>query len=130
MNSTLMVSDSSSVTSYSTTIDSYIDQEPLNITDPDWFQFLLDHRQLIRENSIENILTEEVMYVHRYRIRKYLKSLKNYSPDLELAFRVVNRLGSNMDFNLSLQSVYVPDKRYVTELRRKYNTNKSKLNKL
>ena len=46
------------------------------------------------------------------------------------AFRVVNKLHSEMEFTLDLGEVYIPDAAYVRELRNKYTTVKAQQNRI
>jgi len=103
--------------------------ETLNHREPSWILYLQDHRELLRNNSHRLYVNAEVMYKYRYRPRKFLSN--NQSADeLELAFMITNRFKSNMDFNLGVTEVYIPDRRYVEELRKMWTTTQQQIKKL
>lgn len=97
-----------------------------------WVQFLLDHREWLinREKTTVIELTEATMLRYRYRIEDYLDSFPNRYPWMAMAFRVVNRLHSNQDFNLSLKTVYMPSADDIMILYQKYKVNQAQLRKI
>lgn len=108
-----------------------IRNEDLHMAYGPWIQFLQDHRMLIREqHSSKIMLTEEIMNRYQYRVRSFLSEHLNYTKDLDQAFRVVNKLNSDMDFILDLQEVYIPDPAYISELRDSFMTALSQIKKL
>ena len=103
------------------------------LTEDDWIQFLMDHREYMRARSTPYLLTEKDMMRYSYRIRDFLKDNVGdgqSSADCEQAFKVINRLGSNLDFNSSLRLVYIPKTTMITEIRKDYNTCQQQIKKL
>lgn len=125
----MQISTSEFNASFSTVIDKLFKRETQNLTDDDWIHFLQDHRDLIKKTSKYLELDEQTMYRYRYRIRDFLTN-KGYVLGAEQAFRVVNRLDSDLDFDLTLTGVWMPDDSFISELRRKYATNLAKQKKM
>lgn len=94
-----------------------------------WVQFLYDYRDFIKANSDYRLLNEATMNRFQYRIRDYLLDL-GLPGSLDQAFKIVNRLGGDIEFNHSLTGVYVPRVAYLTKLKRAYSTLKTKCSKL
>jgi len=128
----VITSTSNDNASFSKTIDERIASDAYVINEDDWMQFLRDHIDLIREHSKLVPVNEQTMLYYRYRIRDFLKRADNINsiPSIEQIFRVANRLGSNRNFDTTLTSVYVPSISYAAELKRKYVTLRTKINKL
>lgn len=118
------ISNSPHNTPYSQKIQRTFDYEIHALNDDDWLQFLKDHKEQIKENSVLETLTEEVMYIYRYRIRDYLRG-HGRNKGMEQAFRIVNRLYSDLDFDLTVSAVYIPMNEYLNELRQQFNTNRA-----
>ena len=119
----MLVSNTDQNESFTVEIERKIKSLPHMVTDDAWIQFLQDHYQELKEHSTYIQLTEAILYRYRYRISDYLLEQHNLRLGPEQAFRVVNRLHNDMDFNLGLLGVWVPDISYVTELRHRYSTN-------
>lgn len=100
-------------------------RDTLNLTDDSWVRFIIDHRELIIENSKLTVVSPEDMYRYRYRIRDFLIEKCNFSKNAEIVFRVINRLYNDMDFDLTISKVYIPDTNYLNKLRGRYATVKS-----
>lgn len=113
-----------------TTLASMIASDNLNDTSSEWYHFLVDFRDNIKDNSTEVVLDDSIMTRYKYRIRDYLKEKQYNYVGLELAFKVVNRFTTDADFNSSVTTVYVPALNYIKTLRKEFNTWKSKYNKL
>lgn len=127
----MIISQSDSNAPFSQYLTSIIRNEELHMSYGPWIQFLQDHRMLIREkHSTVMTLTEQIMDRYQYRVRSFLNEHLNYTKDLDQAFRVVNKLNSEMDFTLSLQEVYIPDPAYISELRDSFITALSQIKKL
>ena len=118
----MQISSSKDNTPFSDVLRKLISRESQNLPSEDWIHFLQDHRMLIEQNSTTYTLDEETMLRYRYRIRDFLKEVAGYRSGMEQAFRVVNRLHNDQEFDLRLTSVFIPNNNFVTELRRMYNT--------
>ena len=116
------VSISENNTSVSADLLKLNEDEIQNPDDAGWMQFLRDHRELIISGSTWVPLTEETMFRYRYRIRDFIVDILKLPVGLDAAFRVINRLGSDSDFNLSLDGCWAPDNSQVIELRHRFDT--------
>lgn len=96
--------------------------EAQNSNDPRWWQFLRDHREIIIAQSSWLELTEETMMRYRYRIRDFIVNVLKLPVANEVAFRVINRLGSNSDFNSTLDGCWVPTNAQILDLFHRFNT--------
>ena len=123
----LLISNSDLNTSFISNIQYNMNQEILNDSTESWLQYLRDHRSLIKENSDHVTIDGETIHKFRYRIRKYLRNINKTYAELELAFRIVNRLNSDRDFNESITEVYIPHYNYIVELRKMYITVQSQM---
>lgn len=118
----MLISSSDNNLSYQYQLLAQSDAEALNDPDYEWIHYLQDHRELMRENSTVIAINETNMTLYRYRPRKFLDNV-GAKEELEVAFRVVNRIGSDMEFSeYYYDSVYVPNYEYVYDLRRMYVT--------
>ena len=127
----MLKSTSENNVSFSQYLTQTIRGEDLHMAYAPWIQFLQDHRILIRkEHSTIIPLTEQIMDRYQYRIRSFLSEHLNYTKEMDQAFRVVNKLNSEMDFTVALQEVYVPDPAYISELRDSFITMLSQLKKI
>jgi hypothetical protein len=125
----MIISNSDSNGSFTENIDYDINNEPLDDVDPDWIQFVQDHREYITTRSTLVEITPNEMVYYKYRIRKYL-TYKGYNPGLEMAFRTINHLRNNNDFDEDITKVYLPNSEVLNELRRSYKTLQSQIKKL
>lgn len=110
-------------TSFTSYLKQKISRQKQMVLEDDWIIFLQDHKEIIKENSTWEELTEATMKRYQYRIRDFLLDRK-HQFGMEQAFRVVNRLHSDMDFVMGLDGVWIPNDKYITELRDQYYTNK------
>lgn len=116
--------------SYVDALENTLDHQILSLDRDDWFQFLLDHREQIRSKATTIKITDELMLRYRYRILDFLNEVHSFSQGGEQAFRIINRLYNDMDFNDSLTEVYIPDAKQLQDLRARYQTCISKEKKL
>lgn len=96
-----------------------------NSTDSSWKQFLYDHKELIRKKSKRSgYLVEKDLIKYRYSIRRYIKEVFDSTGSIELAFRIVNNLPDNVEFEPKLlgTKVYIPLPSYIQELRNEFKT--------
>ena len=115
--------------SFTVTIDTLSSRARLHVPEPDWVHFLQDHFEKLRENSTYMTLDEKTMLRYQYRISDFLNDLQK-TLGCDQAFRIANRLHSDLDFNLSLEGVHIPSEAYLSELRMRYLTNKTVYNSL
>ena len=101
-----------------------------NNTDTAWRQFLEDHVPQLKRNATAIVMDEADMRRFQYRVRDYCE--EKSTRHVELAFRIVNRLGADTDFNSSLvgHTIYVPSTDHVIELHNQYTTNLAMLKKI
>lgn len=125
--SELLISNSDSNTSYGSHVAYKLNQEILNDSTESWIQYLRDHRSLIKEHSDHIDIDGETIHKFKYRIRKYLYNINMSYEELELAFRIVNRLNNDRDFNEEITEVYLPRYNYIVELRKMYVTVQSQI---
>lgn len=125
-----MLSNSTANRSFRDEVDTTINRETLSLANDAWIQFLLDHRSMIIEHSKLVEISQETLYRYRYRIRDYLKEVHSDNYGLDQIFRIINRLYNDLDFNLTLTHVYVPDTQYCLNLRKKYQTAQAKQKKI
>lgn len=96
-----------------------------NTADPDWKQFLYDHKELIRAKSKRSgYVVEKDLIKYRYSIRRYICEVFDDTGSIELAFRIVNDLPDDVEFdpNLLGTKFYIPSSSYIQELRNQYKT--------
>lgn len=126
----MIISNSDENTSLSVALQSQIDNDKFLDPDSAWLHYLQDHRSLIRQHSSVVTINETKLLTCRYRIRKFLRD-NDISDDLELVFRVINRIPDEQMFTeKNYDRVYIPSKQYIEELRKMFRTLKSKVDKL
>ena len=126
----MYVSNATTNKPFTNTIRAHLRERPFHLTESDWIQFLQDHRILLRQHSTIVSLTEALMNRYQYCINSFLQENQNTVVGMDQAFRVANKLHSEMEFTLALGEVYVPSVTYVRELRNKYTTLKAQKNRL
>ena len=127
-----MISKGSHNRSFTKAIDALTRGRLTTIPDPKWFQFLLDHDRYISYYPTTKplLVTETLMTRYAYRVRDYL--LDHADVSVELAFRIINRLEDDKDFNFSLVGdvLLVPKSDLILELYSQYKTNLAQLKKI
>lgn len=103
--------------------------EEFNKKEESWIQYLQDYRDFIRSHSKIMLVNGEILRKYVYRPRKFL-SEHGSSDDMELAFMIANRLRFVTDFNLELTKVYIPDRNYISQLRKMYLTLQNQIKRL
>lgn len=126
----MYVSNANTNRSFAATIRSNLNGRPFHLTESAWIRFLQDHLVLLRQHSTVVQLTEATMNRYQYCINSFLEEDQNQVVGTDQAFRVVNKLHSEMEFTLDLGEVYIPDAAYVRELRNKYTTVKAQQNRI
>lgn len=126
----MYVSNANTNRSFASTIRSNLSGRPFHLTESAWIRFLQDHLVLLRQHSTVVQLTEATMNRYQYCINSFLEEDQNQVVGTDQAFRVVNKLHSEMEFTLDLGEVYIPDAAYVRELRNKYTTVKAQQNRI
>lgn len=91
----------------------------LNVPEPEWIQYLKDHRRYLIEKSVNWYINPDQMGKYRYRLEEYLQSI-NCSIPAWLVF-YLNQIDSNIEFN-NLEYILIPNEKYLDELRKSYNT--------
>lgn len=119
---------SKEVTSYTAKMAGYISRNNYFLSDDLWIQFLQDHREILKASATYYEITEELMVKYKYRVRDFVVE-KLGSINYEQPFRVLNRLGSDLEFSISLIGVYIPNIQTIHTLRNQYNTFSKKYNK-
>lgn len=125
----MLISNNKSNQSFTGVMQYLINTYTLNEADSDWVHYLQDHREYIQERSNKVTIDPSEMVYYRYRIRKYLQHRGN-SVDCELAFRLINYIKSDLDFNESITEVYIPPVSVIRELQRSYATLQTQIRKL
>lgn len=119
----MQISSTERNTSFTNTIDGLISRDTQHVPEKAWVHFLQDHYVLLLQHSVYVVLDEKALLRYQYRISDYLRDT-GLTLGADQAFRVVNRLHSDLDFNMSITGVYLPSEDYVDELRKLYATNK------
>jgi len=125
----MLISNTSDNTSFTFNINHELNTHVLNDSSSGWLQFLQDHREYIINKSKQITISPNDMAYYKFRISKYLKN-KGYGVQCALAFRIINHIKSDADFNESITEVYIPSTSVLNELRRSYTTLQSQIKKL
>lgn len=127
-----MISNGAYNSSFRNKLTSLTKMNVTSVPDPKWFQFLLDHDSYISHYSTTTpvIVTETLMSRYAYRVRDYVVDHADFT--VELAFRIINRLEDDRDFNFSLVGdvILLPKSALITELYSQYRTNQSQFKKI
>lgn len=91
----------------------------LHNPEPEWVQFIKDHRRYIVEHSTTWYINPDVMGRYRYRLEEYLEFIKQPVPYWLVIY--INELQSNIDFT-DMDYILIPDASYLDKLRKNYNT--------
>lgn len=124
----IIESNSTNNRSFSEVLDANITANKFSSYDQGWIHFLYDHYRYIKERSVSAEISEATMRIYQYRVRDYLRDYHR-NEELELAFRIINRLPDDKDFNYKITLVYVPTMETIQSLYRSYCTYRSKIAK-
>lgn len=126
-----MISDSDKNKSYRLKIDEMINRHTLSLAEWEWVQFLMDHREEILEKHSTIVeVTQEELYRFRYRLSDYLNEKFNMLKGEDQCTRIINRFYNDLDFNLTVSKLYIPDQNYLEILRKEYQTVQAKKKKI
>lgn len=91
------------------------------ISDDDgtWRQFVLDHADYIKTNSQLYEITESVMNIYKYDLRRFLKEKMGRNEDVEWIFLIINDLKSDFDFDVA-KNYYIPADTFMINLYTNY----------
>jgi hypothetical protein len=89
--------------------------------DPEWLQFLRDHKNFLIKNSILTPITPNEKYRYRYRLREYVKQ-KNISVVHTPVVCIINDISSH-DFNHD--SILLPNENVLNNLRSTFKSSTS-----
>jgi len=89
--------------------------------DPDWYQYILDHKLYLREQSEVKSFTLLDLVKYRYRPEEFFVSMDG---DLNQAwiFMLVNDLRSPTDFTEALTKLWIVKPETIEDLRRRYES--------
>ena len=86
----------------------------------EWRLMIHDHKEVIKANGTKVLLDPDVIQEYLYRPDDYLVEQKNTNRALTWIFLYINDLPSKMEFNTSLEEIYVPKESHITDLRSTY----------
>lgn len=86
----------------------------------EWRLMIHDHKEAIKANGTKVLLDPDVIQEYLYRPDDYLSEHKNMNRSLTWIFLYINNLPSKMEFNTSLEEIYVPKESHITDLRSTY----------
>lgn len=87
--------------------------------EPEWVQFIKDHRRYIVENATDWYINPDIMGKYRYRLEEYLQYIKQDIPVWLVAY--INQYRTNADFN-NVEYIKIPSRSHLDTLRKSYNT--------
>ena len=91
-------------------------------SDPNWRQFVLDHKGVILQNAEVVNIIGDVMHLVNYSIRNFLQQPQlRRDPGIDWIVRLINNLKSDIDF-VDVRLLYVPQINYLTTLYQLYQT--------
>lgn len=92
-----------------------------NASDPNWRQYVLDHRKHILEKSTLIAVDPNLMNTYTYRIRDFLTKI-NTDASVDWIVLYINQLFVNDNF-VDIAKLYIPDIGYIDKLYTQYQTN-------
>ena len=87
--------------------------------DPSWVQYVKDHRNFVRNNSIITLISPEESFVYRYRPESYLHS-KGMDISKSWIMLWINQINSLSNF-INLEYLIIPSDEYLAELKREFS---------
>ena len=88
--------------------------------DPGWRSFVLDHKALIKANSVNHSVSPDIMGLCEYNVRAYLRYI-NASIDYEWVIRLINDIPNDVAFSL-VSHMLIPRDTYMKTLFDSYRT--------
>lgn len=89
-------------------------------TDPIWRQFVVDHKAVILQNSIQNNVSDEVLNICQYNINAYLRYI-GVSTSINWIIFYINNISSDIEF-FNVSAVMIPPMSFITNLYDLYQT--------
>ena len=96
--------------------------------DPDWVQFVKDHRTAVRNNSVITLLSAEESFIFRYRPESYLYN-KGMTISKCWIMLWINQINTLTDFK-NLEYLLIPSDEYLQTLKRSYINYRASIAKL
>ncbi len=105
-----------------------ISVNPFDNLDPDWVQYVKDHRSVLMETSVIKSVPANAMFTYRYRMPTLLNKL---GSDSSITWIVMwlNQLKTNADV-VNLTELTLPTIDTVKSLYQSFQSYRQKLNKL
>ena len=95
-------------------------------TDPDWRQFVLDHKLYLLSNSTPRNVSSGYLQAVRYSMSAYLRSI-NYNLSCTWIVQFINNIPTDVMFTTQAQIIYVPNFAIIEQLYTSYITTKGSL---
>ena len=92
--------------------------------DPDWKNFILDHKQYLIDKSTMAIISTSYMQGYRYSLRRYLRSI-SYNIHCAWIVGLVNNLPTDVMFTDTVNSLRLPPFSVIESLYTTYLTLKT-----
>lgn len=86
-----------------------------------WRQFILDHIDFIKNRSEIFTIPDNLMYLYRYDLKRFLKEIMQRQEDIAWIFLLLNDLKSDFDFYTPGDYI-VPTDALITDFYISYKT--------
>lgn len=86
----------------------------------EWRLMIQDHKENIKASGTKVLLDPDIIQEYLYRPDDYLQEQRNVNRAITWIFLYINDLASKMEFNTSLEEIYVPRESYILDLRSTY----------
>jgi hypothetical protein len=101
-------------------IDKKIKQGKFYDIEKDWYQFVLDHKIYLRQNSIKRHPSKTYLNKYKHDLQGYLNSVGIPSSCIWIV-RIINNIPTDRDF-INMNSIYVPQLPIIKDLYKTYKT--------
>lgn len=95
--------------------------DPYVLGDIDWYQFVLDHKDYIRQRSTQVMPSGEIIGQTRYDVTRWLRK-ENFEPKFWWIVMVINDINSDLDYrkNNILIPIFIPTVTVIKNLYTSY----------
>lgn len=114
----VIVDSTSDLTTLSDRLTVKLSPDSLDDTDKEWLLFIEDHKFNIISTSTVYKLSPTTMSQYEYHIKLFMDDL-HIDRDMLDIIMIINEMKQELDF-VNLDHLYIPDRRTLVDLRRKY----------
>ena len=94
--------------------------DKLGCVEPEWVQFINDHKRYIRQKSSIVSLTTYDLARYKFRPFEYFRDKASAHQTLTWIYCLINDIRTIENFNQTISKLWIPDPKVITDLRKSF----------